>query len=174
MEQKAPITLTFDALVQRAVDDELKKRAAKAGATVAGQAMKAADLGDIKVLLSTFGITPQLIEKGITMAFDYLEAQTATKKGGSPGGRPAGGYSPPPPSDRPVPPPASQSVNRVEISPEVMFHRHMLLMQGMIKTYGDIPLSEALKKFDADKTTLIAEAKAVQGASPTPAEVPPA
>jgi hypothetical protein len=174
VDLKQPITLTFDGLVQKAVDDELKKRAAKGAVTVASQAMKAAGLDDIKVLLSTFGVTPDVISRGVRLAFDYLEAQAAAKggyvpPGGTPGPMPGDHSSAPPRSPPPSPP--SQSVTKVDVSPEATYNRHLGLIHLMINTYGDIHLSEALKRFVEGKSEII-QGIGTPPPIPTPAPAP--
>jgi hypothetical protein len=161
---KQPLTLTFDGLIQNAVSEELKKRASK---TVVSEGMKAAGMQDVQKLLATFGITPAVINQALTLAFKYLE-NTAAAKGAygppNPGGfGPLGpspfyqpqGPPPEPPRAPTGPPPPSQSVTLVEISPEATYNRHLGLLKHMLTIYGDIPVSEALKRFDEQKADII-------------------
>lgn len=185
---KAPIVLTWDSMmnatIEKAVKEQMEKAAKK---TILGEGMKTAGLGDIQKLLQSFGITPSVIEKGVTMLFDYLQAQNAAKGFGPP--PPSGGFGPAPvrePPFQPTPPasPPPQAprasaqgpTQRTRADAEATFNLHVALLKHMINTWGNILIADATQKFIESKAQILAsypapdETKAET--APPAAEVP--
>lgn len=164
--------MTLQTMIEKMVEQALKKQAAK---TVVGEGMKVAGMNDIKNLLGMFGVTPTVMEKAIMVAVNALEVWTAQKQGlpipGPTPGLGPGMIHPAPPEPRPI-----QTVTKVDISPEATFNRHMGLLKFMVNAYGDVPLSEALKRLDAEKADVIAalSGQTPQGKPAATQEVPPA
>ena len=163
-------------MVEKAVEGYMKKKAGQTAQTALGEGMKAAGLKDIKELLGMFGVTPSVMENAMGTLIRALDAYTAAKfGGGTPGAMPSpgphGGPSMEPSAPRAGPKSAQAPAQAQGPTPEALYEAHLRILKYMASAYGDLPLPEAVKRFESEKEEVIA---ALGGRAPVPAKATPA